>query len=78
MPPCKKVFNEKIKSTRFTTRKWMTSVDTLQPVRCPFDFGSKLDDGKYAIKWYNREAVPRCLDIVCTDGSTEDETRCYY
>ena len=56
----------------------MTSVDALQPVRCPFDFGSKLDDGKYAIKWYNRKAVPRCLDIVCTDGNTKDETRRYY
>ena len=78
MPPYKKFFNEKIKRTTFATRKWMTSVDALKPMQCPFDFGSKLDDGKYAIKWYDREAAPRCLDIVCIDGSTEDETRCYY
>ena len=32
MPPCKKVFNEKIKRTKFVAKKWMTSVDALQPV----------------------------------------------
>ena len=32
MPPCKKVLTEKIKSTKFLARKWMTSVDALQPV----------------------------------------------
>ena len=56
----------------------MTSGDALQPVWCPSDFGWKLDDGKYTIKWYDGEVAPRCLDIVCTDGSTEDETGWYY
>ena len=32
MPPCKKVLTEKITSTKFLARKWMTSVDALQPV----------------------------------------------
>ena len=78
MPPCKKVFNEKIKRTKFVAKKWMTSVDALQPVWWPSDFEWKLDDGKYTIKWYDGEVAPRCLDIVCTDGSTEDETGWYY
>ena len=77
MPPCKKVLTEKIKRTKFVARKWMTSVDALQPVWCPSDFGWKLDDGKYTIKWYDGEVAPRCLDIVCTDGTTEDETGWY-
>ena len=56
----------------------MTSVDTLQPVWWPFDFEWKLGDGKYTIKWHDGEVAPRFLDIVCTDGSTEDETGWYY
>ena len=57
----------------------MTSVDDLQIVWCPFDFGSKLDDRKYTIKQYDGEVAPRCLDIVCSaDGSTEAETGLYY
>ena len=79
MPPCKKVLTEKIKRSKFVARKWMTSVDVLQPVRCPSDFGWKLGNEKHAIKWYDREVAPRCLDIAYTDGSTEDETGwCYY
>ena len=56
----------------------MTSVDVLQPAWCPSYFGWKLDDGKYTIKWYDGEVAPRCLDIVCTNGSTEDETDWFY
>ena len=51
----------------------MTSVDALQPVWWLSDFGWKLDNGKYTVKWYDREVAPRRLDIVFTDGSTEDE-----
>ena len=50
MPSCKKVLTEKIKRTKFVARKWMTSVDALQPLWCPSDFEWKLDDGKYTIK----------------------------
>ena len=64
--------------TTFVAKKWMISVDALQPVCCPSDFGWKLDNGKYPTQWYDREVAPRCLDIVCTDGSTEDETGLYY
>ena len=78
MPPCKKVLTEKIKTTKLVARKWMTSVDALQPVWCPAEFGWKLDDGKQTIKWYDGKVAPRWLDIVCTDGSTEDETGWYY
>ena len=78
MPPRKKVLSEKIKRTKFVARKLMTSVDALQPVWYPFDVGWKLDDGKYAVKWYDGEVAPRFLDIVCTDGSTEDKTGRYY
>ena len=78
MPPCKNVLTEEIKRTKFAARKWMTSVDVLQPGWCPSYFGWKLDDGKYTIKWYDGEVAPRCLDIVCTDGSTEDEADWYY
>ena len=78
VPPCKKVLTEKIKRTKCVARKWMTSVDALQPVWCPSDFGWKLDDGKYTIKWYDGEVAPKCLDTACTDGSTEDETGWYY
>ena len=53
MPPCKNVLTEKIKRTKFVARKWMTLVDTLQPVWCPSDFEWKLDNGKYTIKWYD-------------------------
>ena len=56
----------------------MTSVDALQPVWCPSDFRWRLDDGKYTIKQYDEEVAPGCLDIVCTDGSSEDETGWYY
>ena len=51
----------------------MTSVDALQPVWWLSDFGWKLHDEKYTVKWYDREVAPRRLDIVSTDGSTEDE-----
>ena len=78
MPPCKKILTEKIKRTKFVAKKWMTSVDALQIVWCPSDFGSKLDVRKYTIKWYDGEVAPRCLDIVCTDGSAEAETSLYY
>ena len=76
MPPCKIFLTEKIKRIKFVARKWMT-FDTLQPVWCPSDFGWKLDNEKYRIKWYNGEVAPRCFDIVCTDGSIEDETGWY-
>ena len=56
----------------------MTLVDALQPVWCPSGFGWKLDDGKYTIKWHDGEVAPRCLNTVCTDGSTEDEANWYY
>ena len=59
--------------TKFVARKWMTSVDALQPVWWLSDFGWKLHDEKYTVKWYDREVAPRRLDIVSTDGSTEDE-----
>ena len=78
MPPCKNVLTEKVKRTKFVARKWMTSLDVLQPAWCPSYFGWKLDDGKYTIKWYDGEVAPRCLDIVCTNGSTEDETDWFY
>ena len=78
MPSCKKVLTEKIKRTKFVARKWMTSVDALQPLWCPSDFEWKLDDGKYTIKWYDGEVAPRSLYTVCTDGSTEDKTGWYY
>ena len=78
MSPCKNVLTEKIKRIKCVARKWMTSVDALQPVWCPSGFGWKLDDGKYTIKCHDREVAPRCLDIVCTDGSTEDEADWYY
>ena len=45
---------------------------------CPSDFGWKLDERKYATKWYDGEVAPRCLGIVCPDESTEDETGWYY
>ena len=56
----------------------MTSVDALQLMWYPFDFGWKLDNGKYSIKWCDGEVAPKFLDIVCTDGGTGDETGCYY
>ena len=49
MSPCRKVSTEKIKRTKFVVRKWMISVDALQPVCCFSDFGWKLDDGKYTV-----------------------------
>ena len=79
MSPYKKGLNEKIKSTKFVARwKWMTSVDALQPVWCPSDFGWDLEDGKCTIKWNDGEVARRCLDTFCIDGSTEDETGWYY
>ena len=71
-------FAKKFKRTKVVTRKWMTSVVALQTVWCPSDFGWKSEDGKYKIKWYNGEVAPRCLDIVCIDGNTKDETDWYY
>ena len=56
----------------------MLIFDALQPEWCLSDFGWKLDYGKYIIKWYDGQVAPRYLDIVCTDGSTEDETGWYY
>ena len=78
MPPCKKVLTEKIMNTKFVARKWMTLVEALQPVWCTSSFGWKLDNGVCAIKWYDGEVARRSLDIVSTDGSTEDETGWYY
>ena len=45
----KEVLTEKIKRTRFVARNWMTSVDALQPVWCPSDFGWNLN------KWYRED-----------------------
>ena len=64
MPHCKKILTEKIKRTKCFARTWMISADALQPVWCPSDFVWKLDDGKYAIDYYDGEVAPRCLDIV--------------
>ena len=50
MPRCKKNLTEKIERTKFVAKKWMASVDALQPVWCPSDFRWRLDDGKYTIK----------------------------
>ena len=78
MPRCKKILTEKIERTKFVARKWRASIDALQPVWCPSHFRWRLDDGKYTIKLYDGEVAPGCLDIVCTDGSSEDETGWYY
>ena len=51
-------FAKNFKRTKVVTRKWMASVVALQTVWCPSDFGSKLEDGKYKIKWYNWEVAP--------------------
>ena len=49
---CKKVLTEKIKMTKFVTRKCMTFLVALQPVWCPSDLVEvKYDDEIYAIKW---------------------------
>lgn len=56
----------------------MTSIDALYPVQRRSDFGWKLYDIKHTIKQYNGEVGTRCLDVIFTDESTEDETGWYY
>ena len=73
LPPCSRVLYKKCKRTWYVARLWMSSTSAIPDARKPEDYGWTLQDGAYKIIWFEGDASPRALDIVCEENSQTDE-----
>ena len=74
LPPYSKVLLQKIRRTRFVARRWMSSTDPFGSQLPPLDYGWKLEDGKYAIHWFDGEIAPHSIDIILNEDTSDDDT----
>ena len=73
LPPCAKVLMQKMKRTHFVARQWLSTTSSCAPVMSPEDHGWKLVDGGYKLFWFEGDASPRSLDVVCDDTTLQLE-----
>ena len=73
MPPCQKVFQQKIKRVHLITRCWVSSIRAHPPNDNPEDFGWILsEDGSYKVKWFEGHVAPSALEISITEDRAWD------
>jgi len=64
LPPCYKVLMMKIKRMLFVARQWVSCTSAHPPQEAPEEFGWKKKE-IYTILWYEGDATPPILDVVC-------------
>ena len=73
LPPCSRVLWQKVKRTCYIAHLWMSSVTPCQPHLEPTVYGWKLEGNCYRIDWYEGEASPRALEVVCEDSADSEQ-----
>ena len=73
MPPCSIVLLQKIRQTRFVTRKWSSAPRAHPPNDSPQEWGWNEQDGKLMIHWFDGEPAPASLNVVCLEDENIDE-----
>ena len=73
MPPCSIVLLQKIRRTRFVTRKWSSAPRAHPPNDSPQEWGWNEQDGKLMIHWFDGEPAPTSLNVVCLEDENIDE-----
>ena len=68
----------KIKRTQFITRQWLSSTSSFSLVMSPVNYGWKIADTGYQLKWFEGETSPRTLDVVCNDVIADFEEEGIY
>ena len=70
-PPCARVLYEKICSTKYIAKLWLSSASRNPPAQLPEVLGWKIEDDKYTVKWFEGEVSPKLIDLEMT--SSEDK-----
>ena len=52
---------------RYIASIWLNATDSSPPDLSPEDLGWLLEDGYYQLKWFDGEAAPKAIDIMCED-----------
>lgn len=71
MPPCSKVLKKKIQRTHMIARRWMSSVNPYPSRENPLQSGWLLEENKYTIHWFEGDATPKTIDVICEDDDNE-------
>ena len=72
MPPCARVLLQKLKRTNYISNQWLASIVSDPPHMSPLDYGWKLEEEGYKIQWYEGNASPSSLDIVCREDDSDE------
>lgn len=72
MPPCSKVLKKKIQRTHMIARRWMSSVNPYPARENPLQSGWLLEENKYTIHWFEGDATPKTIDVICEDDDNEE------
>ena len=73
LPPCLSVLKQKILRTKFISHIWFSAFLPDPPSLSPEDYGWTLEDNCYRIKWFDGDATPAAIDMVCPDDDIDDE-----